>query len=160
MKQLFIRIFVLSLLMGLTPVYAEEVAIKPFQRGDWSALQKANKGAPLAIHFWGVTCPSCVKEMPLWGRFMRQNPTAKVIFIQADDVSVESMQNMLKKASLLNADNYYVSGPFDERLRYEVDPSWHGETPATFLIDRNGRISKKIGAIDFLQLKAFLLRGS
>jgi hypothetical protein len=101
-----------------------------------------------------------VKEMPLWGNFLKSHPSSKVIFIQIDDVSAESMQKMLTKAGLEKANNYYVPAPFDERLRYEIDPKWHGETPTTILIDKNGKASRKTGLIDFQKLQSALKVGS
>ena len=97
--------------------------------------------------------------MPQWGAFTKANPNANIIFVQADDVSLDSMNKMIKKAGLESAKNYYVNGPFDERVRYEIDPQWHGETPTTFLIDQNGKQTRKTGTIDFRQLKSGLLSG-
>ena len=135
---------------------AEKVNLKPYQSGDWSTLMKTANGAPMAVHFWGVTCPACVKEMPLWGSFLKANPKAKVVFIQVDDVSPESMQKMLIKAGLEGANNYYIAAPFDERLRYEIDPKWHGETPTTIFIDKNGKATRKTGLVNFKQLEKVL----
>jgi hypothetical protein len=97
--------------------------------------------------------------MPQWGQFIKNNPNAKVVFIQVDDVAPESMQKMLNKAGLEKANNYYVVGPFDERLRYEIDPKWHGETPTTILIDKNGRATRKTGLMNFQQLQSSLIAG-
>jgi thiol-disulfide isomerase/thioredoxin len=138
-------------------VLADTASLKPYQAGDWKSITKTANGTPIAIHFWGVTCPACVKEMPLWGSFLKGNPSAKVIFIQVDDVTPESMQKMLSKVGLEKANNYYVVGPFDERLRYEIDPKWHGETPTTILIDKNGRATRKTGLINFQQLQSSLI---
>jgi thiol-disulfide isomerase/thioredoxin len=135
---------------------AVTASLKPYQFGDWSRLLKTGNGTPMAIHFWGVTCPACVKEMPQWGAFIKRHPNAKVIFIQVDDVSPEMIQKMLDKAGLEKANNYYLSSPFDERLRYEVDPQWHGETPTTIFIDKNGKSSRKTGLINFQQLPSKL----
>lgn len=132
---------------------ADKAPLKPYQAGDWKSISKAGNGAPLAIHFWGVTCPACVKEMPHWGQFLKSNPNAKVVFIQVDDVSQDSMSKMLDKAGLEKANNYYVAAPFDERLRYEIDPKWYGETPTTIIIDKNGKATRKTGLINFKQLK-------
>lgn len=131
---------------------AARAPLKPYQSGDWSRLIKNANGAPMAIHFWGVTCPACVKEMPQWGAFIKRNPNAKVIFIQVDDVSPEMMQKMLDKAGLDKANNYYIASAFDERLRYEIDPQWHGETPTTIFIDKNGKSTRKTGLINFQEL--------
>ena len=135
---------------------ADPIRMKPYQAGEWSNLVKSANGSPLVIHFWGVTCPACVKEMPQWGAFLKRNPKAKVIFIQVDDVTPDMMQKMLSKAGLETANNYYVAAPFDERLRYEIDPKWHGETPTTIFIDQSGKTSRKTGLINFQQLPSLL----
>ena len=133
---------------------ADTVSLKPYQAGDWKLISKAGNGAPLAVHFWGVTCPACVKEMPQWGQFLKNNPNAKVIFIQVDDVSQDAIKKMLNKAGLDKANNYYVAAPFDERLRYEIDPQWHGETPTTIMIDKSGKATRKTGGVDFRKLQS------
>ena len=148
------------LAIGITHLaFADRPNLKPYQSGDWSSLVKSANGAPIAIHFWGVTCPACVKEIPLWGNFLKNNQNTKVIFIQVDDVTPESMQKMLNKAGLEKANNYFVVGPFDERLRYEIDPKWHGETPTTILIDKNGKATRKTGLMNFQQLQSSLIAG-
>ena len=151
MIALFLSLFIVNI--GV----ADTNTLKPYQAGDWSALVKTANGAPMAIHFWGVTCPACVKEMPQWGSFIKNNPTAKVIFIQVDDVSVDSIKKMLNKAGLEKANNFYVATPFDERLRYEIDPKWHGETPTTIMIDKSGKVIRKTGLVDFPQLQIALM---
>lgn len=135
---------------------ADTTPLKSYQAGDWKAITKSANGAPMAIHFWGVTCPACVKEMPQWGQFVKNNPNAKIVFIQVDDVSMDSIKKMLSKAGLDKANNYYIAAPFDERLRYEIDPQWHGETPTTIVIDKSGKAVRKTGLIDFHQLHKFL----
>ena len=154
----YLLAFVLA--MGIVHLaFADKLNLKPYQSGDWSSLVKIANGTPIAIHFWGVTCPACVKEMPLWGNFLKSNQNAKVIFIQVDDVTPESMQKMLNKAGLEKANNYHVVGPFDERLRYEIDPKWHGETPTTILIDKNGKATRKTGLMNFQWLQSSLIAG-
>jgi thiol-disulfide isomerase/thioredoxin len=150
----------LLMLVFMSFANADKANLKPYQMGDWSTLVKSANNSPVAIHFWGVTCPACVKEMPLWGAYSKEQPNAKVIFVQVDDVSIESMQKMLAKAGLDKANNYFVAGPFDERLRYEIDPRWHGETPTTILIDQKGKAVRKTGLMDFQKLKPFLNIGT
>ena len=152
MKQYWLTLLASMFLCLTGSALADSASLKPYQTGDWKAITKTANGTPLAIHFWGVTCPACVKEMPQWGQFIKNNPNAKVIFIQVDDVSQESMKKMLNKAGLDRANNYYVAVPFDERLRFEIDPHWHGETPTTITIDKNGMTTRKTGLMDFQKL--------
>ena len=63
---------------------------------------------------------------------------------------------MLDKAGLEKANNYYVAAPFDERLRYEIDHKWYGETPTTIFVDKNGKTSRKTGLINFQELPSKL----
>ncbi len=44
-------------------------------------------------------------------------------------------------------------------MRYEIDPKWRGETPMTILIDKIGKVIRKVGSIDFNQLNQWYLRG-
>jgi hypothetical protein len=53
-----------------------------------------------------------------------------------------------------------VAAPFDERLRYEIDPKWHGETPTTIMIDKNGKATRKTGLVDFQKLQKAVVLGS
>jgi thiol-disulfide isomerase/thioredoxin len=153
MKQFWFTLLTGLLISFAGSALADNASLKPYQTGDWKTITKAANGAPLAIHFWGVTCPACVKEMPQWGSFIKNNPNAKVVFIQVDDVSQDAIKRMLNKAGLDKANNYYVAAPFDERLRFEIDPQWHGETPTTITIDKNGKATRKTGLVDFQKLQ-------
>ena len=135
------------------PVIADTGDLKPYRVGDWSSILKTAKGTPVAIHFWGVTCSVCVKELPQWGQFVAANPNLHLIFIQVDDVSPEMIQKMLARANLSKAKNYYINSAFDEQLRHEIDPKWIGETPVTILIDKSGKSIRKTGPMNFSQLQ-------
>jgi thiol-disulfide isomerase/thioredoxin len=152
--------FALFVVLLMQVAKADSIPMKPYQIGDWSSLVKSANGAPLAIHFWGVTCPACVKDMPKWSAFLKRHPNAKVIFIQVDDVTPEMMQKILSKAGLETANNYYLASPFDERLRYDIDPKWHGETPTTILVDKNGKTLRKMGLVNFQNLSSLMRIGA
>jgi thiol-disulfide isomerase/thioredoxin len=144
-----------TLITLASPSMADSEGLKPYRNGDWSSLLRAAQGTPTAIHFWGVTCAPCAKEMPQWGKFITMNKNTNLIFIQVDDVSPEMIQKMLDKANLGQAKNYYLNSAFDEQLRHEIDPKWRGETPITILIDKNGRAIRKTGPMNFSQLQSW-----
>jgi thiol-disulfide isomerase/thioredoxin len=135
---------------------APSLTLKPYQKGDWKSLAKSYTGQALIVHFWGVTCSPCVKEMPEWGKFLSQHKNAKIIFIQVDDVSPESASKMLLSANLGSANAYMLTSPFDDAMRYEIDPKWRGETPMTLLIDKKGKVIRKTGTMDFEKLQQWL----
>jgi len=154
MKRYWLTLLASLFLSFTGSALADSTSLKPYQAGDWKSITKTANSVPVAVHFWGVTCPACVKGMPQWGQFLKNNPNAKVVFIQVDDVSQDSMKKMLNKAGLDKANNYYVATPFDERLRFEIDPQWHGETPTTITIDKNGKATRKTGLVDFQKLQS------
>ena len=151
MKQLLIVLIMLFTLSSV--VKAESSAIKPYQKGDWASILKSADGKALAVHFWGVTCAPCVKEMPQWGQFLSQDKNAQLIFIQVDDSSPEMVKKVLTRYRLAQANNYSLISPFDDYLRYEIDPQWRGETPMTLLIDKEGKVVRNSGPINFIELK-------
>jgi thiol-disulfide isomerase/thioredoxin len=114
----------------------------------------------MAVHFWGVTCAPCVKEMPQWSKFLLSDKDAKVVFIQVDDVSPEMIRKMLRQSNLGNANNYYITSSFDERLRYEIDPKWRGETPITIFIDKAGKKEITVGSVNFQSVKSWFKKNS
>lgn len=148
----FLLVFACVFVM-MQSAMADSAMLKPYQKGDWKSLMKPYAGQAVAIHFWGVTCAPCAKEMPLWGKFLVQNKNAKVAFIQVDDVSSDSVIKMLNAANIHSDASYTLASPFDDSLRYEIDPKWRGETPFTLLIDKNGKVIRKTGSIDFDKLK-------
>ena len=157
MKKLLLTLSLLLLTMNY--VFADVANIQAYQKGEWSSLLKKNAGQAVAVHFWGVTCGPCVKEMPQWGKFLSADKSAKVIFIQVDEVPLEATKKMLAKAGLDKASSYYLNTPFDDYFRHEIDPQWRGETPMTLLIDKNGRIVRKTGPINFFELNKWFAKG-
>jgi thiol-disulfide isomerase/thioredoxin len=158
MKKTFSVLAILLVL--IQSVYAQTTALKPYQKGNWNAITKPYAGQSVVIHFWGVTCAPCAKEMPQWAKFLSQYKNAKIIFIQVDDVSPESVSKMLSAANLSPAHSYTLASPFDDALRYEIDPKWRGETPMTLLIDKNGKVIRKVGSMDFEKLKQWYSGGA
>lgn len=154
MKKMIALFFIIASVAHMA--VADTGNLKPYGRGDWSSLLEAGKGKPMAVHFWGVTCAPCAREMPQWGKFVAAHKNANLIFIQVDDVSPDMIRAMLNKSKLGNAKNYYINSAFDEQLRHEIDPKWRGETPITILIDRNGKAVRKTGPMNFSQLQTWL----
>jgi thiol-disulfide isomerase/thioredoxin len=157
MKKLLLTLSLLLLTMNY--VFADVANIQAYQKGEWSSLLKKNAGQAVAVHFWGVTCAPCAREMPQWGKFLSADRNAKVIFIQVDEVPLEATKKMLAQARLDKASNYYLNTPFDDYFRYEIDPQWRGETPMTLLIDKNGKTVRKTGPINFAELKRWFATG-
>jgi thiol-disulfide isomerase/thioredoxin len=136
--------------------------LEPFGRGSWKRILASHAGRPLVVHFWGLSCAPCRKEMPRWGEILAKKPDAPIVMINADLVPnpIDDAQAFLDQSGLGGAENWIFEDRFVERLRYEVDPQWHGEIPLTLLIARDGTRVTIEGAapastvLDWLEVQA------
>ncbi len=133
-------------------------AIQSFVRGSWKSILSAHKGRPAIVHFWGLTCGPCRTEMPDWGAWLKQHPTAPLITINADLVQSApvAVGDFLDKSGLSRAENWSFDEDFVERLRFEVDPQWQGEIPFTLLIEPDGAAKRIDGVADMAEISAWL----
>lgn len=109
----------------------------------------------MMVNFWGVTCGPCKVELPLLGKFVKDNPGVDVVTVNADLVpnAREAALSMLRKAGLSSTENWTFSDSFVERLRYEIDPAWQGDIPRTMLIARDGKITTIEGIVELAKVR-------
>ena len=142
----------------LTGPSAGAAPLEPYRTGDWKDLVRQKSGQPLIVHFWGVTCSPCIVELPKWGRFLREKHEARVVFVEVDQAPQKVALKILADARLSQADNRVLASPFDEYMRFEVDPKWVGELPSTILIGKGGKATRLSGAVDFGAIREWLAR--
>lgn len=132
--------------------------LRPFVRGSWTRLRQSHAGRPLLVHFWGITCPPCIGELPKWGALQRAHPEATVIFVAADPepVNPDDVAAAIVKARIDSAEQWMFADEFTERLRFEVSPEWAGEMPYTMLITPAGQVSTLAGVADMATLERWL----
>jgi thiol-disulfide isomerase/thioredoxin len=130
----------------------------PFQRGSWARLSAAHAGQPTIIHFWGLTCAPCLVELPQWGKLLAERPKLPLVLIAADPVpqSPEQAAGVLERAGLGTVESWSFADRFNERLRYEIDPTWAGELPRTMLVTRDGTSTALSGVADLSKVRAWL----
>jgi thiol-disulfide isomerase/thioredoxin len=162
MKKWFLfALLIVTLPQASVPVstgYAAEGELNDFGRGSWKAILQAHAGQSLVVHIWGVTCGPCRVEMPQWGELLKERHDLNLVMIDADLVPNEptAVTAMLSQSGLTKAESWKFSDGFVERLRYEIDPQWHGEIPLTFLIGRDGVKTKTEGVADMETIRAWL----
>lgn len=142
-----------------TMTFVAAADVRSFGRGSWQEIRKAHAGEPLVVHFWGVTCGPCRTEMPQWGQFLNERADLRLITIDADVVpnAPTAVRAMLDRSGLSSrAENWMFNDDFVERLRYEIDPQWHGEIPRTLLIAGDGTTTTFEGVADFAEISAWL----
>jgi thiol-disulfide isomerase/thioredoxin len=115
-----------------TPSLADSSA---FVTGSMAAIRAAHSGKPHVIALWSIDCPPCHEELAMLGAWQRENPTARVVLISTDTGSAAAADAALRKHGLGSVENWVFADNFVERLRHEIDPTWHGELPRSYLHD-------------------------
>jgi thiol-disulfide isomerase/thioredoxin len=144
-----------ALLFAALPAGAAE--LQPLGRGSWQELLAAHAGRPSIVHFWGLTCAPCLAELPRWGELLRERKNLDLVLIAADPMSQEEerIAGTLKRAGLGAVESWGFAG-FASRLRFEIDPRWHGELPRTLLVAADGTSKALTGVADLDEVRAWL----
>lgn len=141
-----------------TPASAFE--FKPYARGSFAELRKAHAGRPLLVHFWSVTCPPCLAELPDWAKIAREKKEIDIVFVNADRENDHGRAaSRLEKAGLKAAAHYGFADEFVDSLYFEVDHYWRGELPFTALIGADGGLVTVTGPIDDPLIAKWIKKG-
>lgn len=131
--------------------------LEPFARGSYAVIREAHAGRPLVVHFWSVTCPTCIAELADWARIARERRDVDFVFVNADAEGDRArVEARMDKAGLRQEANFGFADDFVERLYFEVDRNWSGELPFTALVGPRGETATVIGALDDPQIKTWL----
>ncbi|HEY8126272.1 MAG TPA: TlpA disulfide reductase family protein [Methylocystis sp.] len=122
---------------------------KPYGRGAFTQLTNAHAGRPLIVHFWSVTCPPCLVELPQWAKIAAEKKGFDLVFVNTDgDDDRARAQARIEKVGLSSADHYGFADDFVEKLYFEADSAWRGELPFTALVAPDGGVVTVTGAVD------------
>lgn len=129
---------------------------KLLQRGGGDAAQ----ARPLLVNFWATWCDPCREEMPDLVKIDTEfRPRGlDFILVSADDISEikTGVPAFLRKMNAAMP-SYLLSTPDVEAAMGLIDPAWGGELPATFLLDREGKVAfKHFGRVKLAELRPAL----
>ncbi len=66
-------------------------------------------------------------------RWLKEYPGQNVVLISTDDSSVaDQAWQVIEKYNMEKVDGWIFSDDFAERIRYNIDPNWHGELPRSY----------------------------
>ena len=111
--------------------------IHPFVSGSFSQILEQRKQQSFVLVLWSLDCPSCYKELEMLGQLNSKYTGLDIVLVSTDIEATQiELQTVLSKYKLENHNNielWVFSGDSDERLRYEIDRSWYGELPRSYL---------------------------
>jgi len=154
-----IRRLLCALVLVFLASGAARAETRPFVRGSWADILAAHAGRPLVVHLWSLTCAPCLADLPRWREAQRRHPSMALVLVSTDAVTeTPRLERALQRAGLGGVEGWAFAESFVERLRFEIDPGWHGELPITRLIAADGSARTVTGRVEESDLAAWLKR--
>ncbi|MFN7948650.1 MAG: redoxin domain-containing protein [Blastocatellia bacterium] len=141
------------------PVNSAQVVslLKP---ADFARLREQLRGQVLVVNFWATWCGPCVAEFPEFVRIDEKYRArgVKVISISADETAeLQSKVVPFIKKQNAKFDVYVQDVDEPEDMIKQFSREWSGALPATFVFDKQGRLTQSfLGIIDREKLEAAL----
>ena len=135
------KFFIITFLLTYSiSSYAE---LKEFDAHSFKNIEGRYQEEKFLVILWSVDCPPCMKEFSILQKLNQKKKEVNLILINVDGKSAMSIaQDILKKFSLYNYDNWIFADSYIEKLRYSIDRSWSGEVPRSYLYEPGkGRVT-------------------
>ncbi len=151
----------LALWLVLLPsAFAVEPRIGSFEENSLTSMETRRSGQPFLLVLWSVECQSCYSELRMLKDWRLQHPGIGLVFVNVDGKSaLQDVREVISAFGLENEEFWLFGATPPERLRYVIDPLWHGELPRTYFYAPGQRREGVSGTVDetALQLWASLL---
>ena len=120
----------------------------PFDMNTRQVIEKRYIDQPLIISFWSIDCPYCIDDLKKLGKALSKNANVKLITVCVDGKeSAKKAERILSQANLPKHEKYQYAEVDEDRLRYNIDPSWYGELPRTYFYDAAHQVTPLSGKI-------------
>jgi len=143
------------ILLAVVPAAADDLRV--FAPDSLRAIERAYAGSRFVVAVWASDCSPCRAELEMLGRFAIAYPDVPVVLIATDgEQNHDLVARILEHYRLAAADTWLFGPAGAERLRYAIDPGWHGELPRSYLYDAAGNRAGKSGRLDAGYLRNWL----
>ena len=120
----------------------------PFDMNTRQVIEKRYIDQPLIISFWSIDCPYFIDDLKKLGKALSKNTNVKLITVCVDGKeSAKKAERILSQANLPKHEKYQYAEVDEDRLRYNIDPSWYGELPRTYFYDAAHQVTPLSGKI-------------
>ena len=120
----------------------------PFEINTRNVIEKKYLNQPLIISFWSIDCPYCIDDLKKLGKALSKNTNVKLITVCVDGKeSAKKAERVLSQANLPKHEQYQYAEVDEDRLRYNIDPTWYGELPRTYFYDAAHQVTPLSGKI-------------
>ena len=126
----------LALLLWCAAAGGAQEGLTLFQPGSYQVILQQHPGRPFILVFWSLECSHCQGELRMLGELLAARPQLELVVVSTDAPSDETeLRQVLASRGLDRADGWVFAEADSARLRYEIDRSWYGELPRSYLFD-------------------------
>ncbi len=105
---------------------------------------------------WSLDCPPCHEELEMLADFRKKQPYFNLLLISIDGVEAEAeVQDRLYHLGLLSVENWIFTEAVSPQLLNQIDASWYGVVPRSYLFDAGHRRQTITGLLSIETLQAW-----
>lgn len=153
------RVMVMSVAMlNLAAVSFASLAdnIEDFATQSFAQIKSDYEGKPFVVSLWSIDCAPCRVELKLLGELKNEDAEFPLVVISTDSIeNREEAADILESYGLQDIKTWMFADAFVERLRYSVDPLWHGELPRSYFFKADHSFEAHSGVLTHDQLSRY-----
>jgi len=131
--------------------------LKIFTTGSYQAILQQYQEQPFVLVLWSLDCPPCHEELAMLADFKKQQPHFNLLLVSIDGVEAEAeIRDSLDHLALLSVENWVFGEALSQQLLNQIDPSWYGVVPRSYLFDARHRRQTITGLLSIERLRAWL----
>lgn len=135
MYKLHAFVLMVSFILAGQNLKASE--INSFDVGSYKQVLQQYKGRPFVLVLWSLDCAPCRKELVMLGKVKKSMPEIPLLLVVTDGAdNKQAVEKILSTSLLHDADNRVIDLGHDAQIRFEIDPTWYGEVPRSYLFNR------------------------
>ncbi|MGJ8688869.1 MAG: TlpA family protein disulfide reductase [Gammaproteobacteria bacterium] len=140
----------------LSAGYAHADNLRPFDGQSFAQIKEEFSGKPFVLSLWSIDCAPCRVELKLLGEIKQKDPDFPLVVISTDLLEDrEEALDILDSYDLAGFESWMFADAFVEKLRFSIDPLWHGELPRSYFFAQDHSFKAHSGVLSRDQLQEF-----
>lgn len=150
------RLMVLMLSASIFCTQALADNIQSFGTSTFAELKANFANQAFVVSLWSVDCLPCRVELEMLGELKKADPSFPLLLISTDSIeNREEAVYILEEYELEGIESWMFADSFIERLRFSIDPAWHGELPRSYFYKADHSFTAHSGILTREKLMEF-----
>lgn len=153
-------LFLVGLCVALCQVAAQAadtVPVKSFTTNSMATIVQQHEGRAFVLVLWSQSCHYCMQHVGKWRALQQRHPGVPIVMVNCDAPAEQGgVPGLLAEKRLQKISHYAFADEDAMRLRWSIDPQWHGELPRLYLFGHDGRATAVSGVPDWAGLASWM----